>query len=170
MSNRAFLRSTPPPRLCFLQANVGRGGSSHLILLQAAFHGKYDVIFVQEPWTKTINSKNVTKAHPAYVILTPNRDWKNSRPRVITYVRKKSNLRPIQLDCGFSPDIIILRFQCSPSLEVINVYRPPQAPMPESLSALLSWPIKPNTIIVGDFNLHHELWEPNVSRSSGVSS
>ena len=101
MSNRAFLRSTPPPRLRFLQANVGRGGSSHLILLQAAFHGKYDVIFVQEPWTKTINSKNVTKAHPAYVIFTPpNRDWKNSRPRVLTYVRKKSNLRPIQLDCG----------------------------------------------------------------------
>ncbi|KAI1006675.1 hypothetical protein K3495_g1537 [Podosphaera aphanis] len=40
--------------------------------------------------------------------------------------------------------------------------------MPESLSALLSWPVKPNSIIMGDFNLQHELWEPNVSRSSGV--
>ncbi|KAI1004129.1 hypothetical protein K3495_g4078 [Podosphaera aphanis] len=42
--------------------------------------------------------------------------------------------------------------------------------MPESLGALLSWLVKPNTIIVGDFNFHYELWEPNVSRSSGVSS
>ncbi|KAI1003170.1 hypothetical protein K3495_g5036 [Podosphaera aphanis] len=42
--------------------------------------------------------------------------------------------------------------------------------MPESLGALLSWQVKPNSIIVGDFNLHHELWEPNISRSSGVSS
>ncbi|KAI0991522.1 hypothetical protein K3495_g16665, partial [Podosphaera aphanis] len=114
---------------------------------------------------------NVTKSHPAYVTFTPpNRDWTNSRPRVLTYVRKKSNLRPIQLDSGPSPDIIALRLQCSPSLEVINVYRQPQAQMPESLGALFSWPVKPNTIIVGDFNLHHELWEPNVSRSSGVSS
>ncbi|KAI0996826.1 hypothetical protein K3495_g11357 [Podosphaera aphanis] len=166
-----YFRSTPPPRLRFLQANVGRGGSSHLILLQAAFQGKYDVIFVQEPWTKTINLKNVTKSHPAYVTFTlPNRDWKNARPRVMTYVRKKSNLRPVQLDSGHSPDINALRLQSSPLIEIINVYRQPQAHMPESLCTLLNWPVKPNTIIVGDFNLHHELWEPNVSRSSGVST
>ena len=42
--------------------------------------------------------------------------------------------------------------------------------MSECLSTLLDWPVKTNTIIVGDFNLHHELWEPNVTRSSGVSS
>lgn len=171
MSSRAYFRSTPPPRLRFLQANVGRGGSSHLILLQAAFQGKYDVIFVQEPWTKTVNLKNVTKSHPAYVTFTPpNRDWKNARPRVLTYVRKKSYLRPVQLDSGHSPDIIALRLQSSPLIEIINVYRQPQAHMPESLCTLLKWPVKPNTIIVGDFNLHHELWEPNVSRSSGVST
>lgn len=163
--------STPPSRLYFLQANVGRGGSSHLILLQAAFQGKYDVIFVQKSWTKTIYLKNVTKTYPAHVtFISPNRDWTNSRPRVLTYVRKKSDLRPIQLDCGSSPDIIVLRLQCSPSLEVINVYRQPQAQMPESLGALFSWPVKPNPIILGDFNLHHELWEPNVSRSFDVSS
>ncbi|KAI1007881.1 hypothetical protein K3495_g353 [Podosphaera aphanis] len=42
--------------------------------------------------------------------------------------------------------------------------------MPESLCPLLNWPVKPNSIIVGDFNLHHKLWEPNVSPSSGVAS
>ncbi|KAI1006009.1 hypothetical protein K3495_g2207 [Podosphaera aphanis] len=88
----------------------------------------------------------------------------------LTYVRKKSHLRPIQLDSGTSPDIVALLLRCSPTLEVINVYRQPQAHMPESLDPLLSWPVKPNSIIVGDFNLHHELWELNVSRSSGVGS
>ena len=157
MNNRAYFRSTPPPCLRFLQANVGRGGSAHLILLQAAFQGKYDVIFVQEPWTKVINFKNVTKSDPAYVTFTPpDRDWKLARPRVLTYVRKKSNLRPIQLDSGPSPDTVALLLQCSPPIEVINVYRQPQAHMPESLDPLLRWPVKPNSIIVGDFNLHHE--------------
>ena len=101
----------------------------------------------------------MTKSHPAYVTFTPpNRDWKNARPRVLTYVRKKSNLRSVQLDSDLSPDIIALRLQSSPLIEIINVYRQPQAPMPESLCTLLQWPVKPNTIIVGDFNLHHELW------------
>ncbi|KAI0997125.1 hypothetical protein K3495_g11063 [Podosphaera aphanis] len=60
--------------------------------------------------------------------------------------------------------------QCSPPPEVINVYRQPQAHMPESLDPLLNWPVKPNSITMGDFNLHHELWESNVSRSSGVGN
>lgn len=195
------------------------------------------MIFVQEPWTKTINLKNATKSHPAYVTFTPpNRDWKNARPRALTYVRKKSNLRSVQLDSchkryvdnvgkergqevvvrlkvailhdtrdrcistrlkgqtriiehydlaisicvlysrgfsdnsGLSPNIIALRLQSSPLIEIINVYRQPQAPILESLCTLLQWPVKPNTIIVGDFNLHYKLWEPNVSRSSGVST
>lgn len=169
MNNRAYFRSHPPPCLRFLQANVGRGGSSHLILLQAAFQSNYDVIFVQEPWTKIINFKNVTKSHPAYVIFTPpNRDWKLARPRALTYVRKRSNLRLIQLDSGLSPDIVALLLQCSPSVEAINFYRQPGAPMPDCISPLLNWPVKPNSIFVGDFNLHHKLWEPNMSGSTGV--
>ncbi|KAI1004435.1 hypothetical protein K3495_g3777 [Podosphaera aphanis] len=166
MNNRSYFRSFTPPHLRFLRANFGRGGSLHLIPLQAAFQGNYDLIFVQKPWKK-INYKNVTKSHPAYVIFTPpNRDWEHARPRVLIYIRKKSNLRPIQLDIGPSPDIVAL-LQCSPT-EVINVYRKPHAHMPESLNVLLDWPVKPNTITIGDFNLHHELWEPDVSQSPGV--
>lgn len=42
--------------------------------------------------------------------------------------------------------------------------------MPKSFIPLLGWPVKMNAIIVRDFNFHHKLWEPNISRSSGVGS
>ena len=40
--------------------------------------------------------------------------------------------------------------------------------MPDCISPLLNWPVKLNSIFVGDFNLHNELWEPNMSLSTGV--
>ncbi|KAL5621430.1 hypothetical protein BROUX41_006330 [Berkeleyomyces rouxiae] len=129
--------------------------------------GVFDVDMAENP--NASRNARLTKSHPAYLTFAPSQDWTETRPRVLTYVRRASALRPVQNDMGPSFDILSLTLHCSPEIEIVNVYRPPSGLMPESLNVLLNRPVKANSLFAGDFNLHHEAWEPNVSRSSGAS-
>ncbi|KAL5604161.1 uncharacterized protein BROUX77_004347 [Berkeleyomyces rouxiae] len=129
--------------------------------------GDFDVDMAENP--NASRNARLTKSHPAYLTFAPSQDWSETRPRVLTYVRRASALRPVQNDMGPSFDILSLTLHCSPEIEIVNVYRPPSGLMPESLNVLLNRPVKANSLFAGDFNLHHEAWEPNVSRSSGAS-
>nr|ABC24970.1 reverse transcriptase [Monascus pilosus] len=137
-----------------IQANVGRGGPSHDLLLSFTA----DIILVQEPWTKM--AKHLTKTHPRYQLFSPTTRWE-IRPRTLTYVRK--DLPAHTLPQPSSPDITAVEVD---GLTIINVYRPPNdsvtpsSPTRSTIHTLLQYPVPRNTIIAGDFNTHHPLWQP----------
>lgn len=165
MSRYNYSSRTLPTGLTLLQANVGRRQEPHDALLQYATEYKCDVVLVQEPWTQKRGGKKYTKTSSYFLLFTPSHDWAVTRPKVLTYVRRASALRPVQLHMGPTHHFVGVSLQTAPPVEVINVYRQPQETIPESLNTLFSWTVKPNSIIAGDFNTHHQLWESNVSNT-----
>ncbi|KAI0991837.1 hypothetical protein K3495_g16350 [Podosphaera aphanis] len=95
----------------------------------------------------------------------------------MSYSRKDSGLvftqiRPESHQQDENGDLLLLSVEASyfPKTLVINIYNaPPGATNPGAgLSCLLSLPetqIFPQTLVAGDFNLHHDLWHPSFSGS-----
>lgn len=140
-----------------LQANVGRGGPAHDLLLSF----EADVILVQEPWTDM--TEQLTKTHPRYQLISPATRW-DARPRALTYVRQ--DLPAYPLPQPTSPDIVAA---CVSGLTIVNIYRPPGDPVIprtsssalSTLHTLLQYSPPQNAILAGDFNTHHPLWQPD---------
>lgn len=137
-----------------VQANVGRGGPAHDLLLSF----EADIILVQEPWTDI--AKQRTKTHPRYQLFSPTTRWE-TRPRALTYVRR--DLPAYSLPQPASADITAVY---TVGLTIINVYRPPgdrvvpagSGSLPSTLHTLLQYTPPRNTILAGDFNTYHPLW------------
>lgn len=77
------------PELRILQANVQRGWPKHKCALETAFQTQAHIVLIQEP--ATFPRQRQTQTHPAYRALIPQDTWPD-RPRVITYIRKDTNL------------------------------------------------------------------------------
>ncbi|KAF4448359.1 hypothetical protein F53441_8234 [Fusarium austroafricanum] len=80
--------------LRIFQANVGKIPLAHDCALALANSEQYDIVLVQEPWTAHIETRSLTKTHPAYNTFTPVDMWNsnNTRPRVMTYIRRDPRL------------------------------------------------------------------------------
>lgn len=139
-----------------VQANVGRSGSAHDLLLSY----NVDIILVQEPWTNM--TKHLTKTQPRYKLFSPATRWE-PRPRALIYVRR--DLPAYSLPQATSPDIAAIY---TAGLTIINVYRPPHDPVtlvgsdttPSTLRTLLQFSPPRKIILAGNFNTHHPLWQP----------
>lgn len=142
------------------QANVARGQTNHDLALAQASAENFNIILVQEPWILSHRDRKVTKQHPDYDIFSPTEDW-DTRPRVMTYVRKNENLDAYQLRPGDTPDICWIKIKGTiPPLNIVNVYRPPQeAAGGAVITALKTWQVPSNSIVAGDFNTRHTLWD-----------
>ncbi|KAJ6174363.1 hypothetical protein N7485_005429 [Penicillium canescens] len=108
-------------------------------------------------------TRQLTKTHPRYQLFGPTTRW-GARPRALTYVRR--DLPAFPLPHPDSPDIAAV---CISGLTIINTYRPPKdlvvpntsSSTPSTLHTLLQYfPPPQNTILAGDFNTHHPLWQP----------
>lgn len=105
-------------------------------------------------------AKHLTKTYPRYQLFSPTTRWE-TRPRTLTYVWK--DLPAHALPQPSSPDITAVEVD---GLTIINVYHPPKDPAAPSLltistlHTLLQFPVPQNTIIAGDFNTYHPLWQP----------
>ncbi|RAL60025.1 hypothetical protein DID88_000651 [Monilinia fructigena] len=143
-------------------ANVGRGHANHITLLQLAAEAQLDVICLQEPrlyWNST------TQNHNAYDRYQPIDNWNlrgdleenEQGPRVMTYIRKGAHLKVEQMGRLENRDLLWIRVN---GYSILNVYR---APCTLDIINYITHLI-PNerTIIGGDFNAKHELWEPGV--------
>ncbi|KAJ6066299.1 hypothetical protein N7444_000052 [Penicillium canescens] len=116
--------------------------------------------YLQEPWTDM--TRQLTKTHPRYQLFGPTTRW-GARPRALTYVRR--DLPAFPLPHPDSPDIAAV---CISGLTIINTYRPPKdlvvpntsSSTPSTLHTLLQYSPPQNTILAGDFNTHHPLWQP----------
>ncbi|PWI65488.1 hypothetical protein PCL_07089 [Purpureocillium lilacinum] len=146
------------------QANVGKNGPSHDCALALADAERYEVILLQEPWTQVRDSRCLTKTHPAYDTYSPVSTWEDidTRPRVMTYIRRGARLLADQQRPALSRDILWLVVN---GVTLVNVYREPN--LDTALEVLFAWPIPSQCIIAGDFNARHHTWQIGPSRGYG---
>ncbi|KAJ6439003.1 RNA-directed DNA polymerase from transposon X-element [Purpureocillium lavendulum] len=106
------------------QVNVGKNGPSHDCALALADAERYEVILLQEPWTQVRDSRCLTKTHPAYDTYSPVSTWEDidTRPRVMTYIRRGARLLADQQRPALSRDILWLVVN---GVTLVNVYREP---------------------------------------------
>lgn len=165
MSRHRSQQQTPqlPRDLTILWVNVRRSPASHNIALNLAEEEKSDIICVQEPWTGTHTR---TQTHPAYHLYAPvdSWDWDEAdqseavRPKVLTYVRKTVDIKAQQSRPLNSKDLLWLNVN---GFSILNAYRQPNNDT--ILDYVINLNVPNKCIIGGDFNAHHDLFEPGVS-------
>ncbi|KAI8399992.1 hypothetical protein FOFC_18811, partial [Fusarium oxysporum] len=108
--------------LKIFQANVGKIPPAHDCALALADSERYDVVLLQEPWTAHTETRCLTKTHPAYDTFTPVDMWNSNdtRPRVMTYVRRDPRLLADQIRPFQTRDILWLAIN---GMTIVNFYR-----------------------------------------------
>ena len=153
-----------PKTLKVYQANVGKTPEAHDIALALADAEDFDLVLLQEPWSKWEDGRCETKTHPAYKVFAPVNFWDSTstRPRVMTYVRHNlevdtNQIRPIE-----TRDILWITTN---NVTIVNIYRDPS--IRNLLPALFDWHIPEKCLIAGDFNARHHSWEPGARSIHG---
>lgn len=167
--NRHDQPPAEPKDLKICWANVGKSHAPHLTLLQLAFMNDVDVVCVQEP---SVTPGTHTQRHPAYDHYAPvdSWDWETTedyevvRPKVITYTRKGARLKVRQRRPLARRDLLWIDVN---GRAILNIYRTPGSCIGEEvMDYVIQLACPPNCIIGGDFNVHHELFEPGVSTAN----
>ncbi|PWI64416.1 hypothetical protein PCL_10484 [Purpureocillium lilacinum] len=164
MNRRPSQRQRDKRPFRVFQANVGKNGPSHDCALALADAERYEVILLQEPWTQVRDSRCLTKTHPAYDTYSPVSTWEDidTRPRVMTYIRRGARLLADQQRPALSRDILWIVVN---GVTLVNVYREPN--VDTALEVLFAWSIPSQCIIAGDFNARHHTWQVGPSRGHG---
>src|SRR5271165_6527688 len=82
--------------LTILQANVGRGATSHKIALSLASSSFVNIVLIQEPYIFSDCTRKISKAHPMYKSFTPLDNWTTCLC-IMSYIRKGARLYADQL-------------------------------------------------------------------------
>ncbi|KAJ0128294.1 Uncharacterized protein HZ326_28607 [Fusarium oxysporum f. sp. albedinis] len=155
--------------LRIFQANVGKIPPAHDCALALADSERYDIVLLQEPWTAHTDSRSLTKTHPAYDTFTPVEMWdsNDTRPRVMTYVRRDPKLLADQIRPFQTRDILWLAIN---GMTIVNFYR--QNDVHDALETLLQWPVPGRCLVAGDFNARHRSWQtgPTTNRGQEIAA
>ncbi|XP_044714695.1 reverse transcriptase (RNA-dependent DNA polymerase) domain-containing protein [Hirsutella rhossiliensis] len=154
---RCFPRNRSDRRILrIFQANVGKIPPAHDCALALADSEQYDIILLQEPWTGLKDGRCLTKTHQAYDTFSPVNDWdgRDTRPRVMTYVRRSAGLVADQKRPAATRDILWLTVN---GITVVNFYRQPYHD--GALEILLQWTVPDKCLVAGDFNAKHPSWQ-----------
>ncbi|KAM4062495.1 endonuclease-reverse transcriptase domain-containing protein [Hirsutella rhossiliensis] len=145
-----------PRALRVFQANVGKIPPAHDTALALADSERYDIILLQEPWTGLKDGRCLTKTHPAYDTFSPVTNWdgRDTRPRVMTYVRRSAGLVADPKRPAATRDILWLTVN---GTTVVNFYRQPD--YDAALEILLGWCATDKCLVSGDFNAKHPSWQ-----------
>lgn len=162
-SNRRARLSPKELRIGWI--NVGRRQDPHDAALSIAFEEGLDVLCIQEPWTST---GTLTKSHPAYAKYAPLDSWawddieerETKRPRVLTYTKKSQDLQVQQRRLEGSRDLLWVDIN---GYTILNVYRAPNTD--EVLDYIVTLVPPEKCLIGGDFNIHHDYFEPGIPTS-----
>ncbi|EFY95407.2 Endonuclease/exonuclease/phosphatase [Metarhizium robertsii ARSEF 23] len=154
--NRPELPTRTGTTLKVFQANVGKIPPAHDCALALADSEKYDIVLLQEPWTEAKHSRCLTKTHPAYDTYSPVDSWNSNdtRPRVMTYIRKDSRILADQKRPSLTRDILWITVN---GITIVNFYRQPHCDV--ALDVLLRWSAPERTLVAGDFNAKHYSWQ-----------
>ncbi|KAM4063332.1 endonuclease-reverse transcriptase domain-containing protein [Hirsutella rhossiliensis] len=92
----------------------------------------------------------------AYDTFSPVNDWdgRDTRPRVMTYVRRSAGLVADQKRPAATRDILWLTVN---GITVVNFYRQPYHD--GALEILLQWTVPDKCLVAGDFNAKHPSWQ-----------
>ena len=103
---------------------MGKTSPAQYIALALADTEKFDIVLLQEPWSKWEDGRCETKTHPTYKEFSPVPFWDSTstRPRVMTYIRQ--NLGP------FTDQICPLKYRdmlwiVVNNITILNLYRDP---------------------------------------------
>lgn len=164
MSGHPSQPTTPklPRNLTIFWANVRRSSASHNAALNLAEQEKSDVICIQEPW---VGTGTKTQNNPAYALYAPvdSWEWEDSerkeevRPKVLTYVKRSMTIGAQQRRPLVSHDLLWLNVN---GYSIINGYRQPGNDT--VLEYITSLDPPNNCVIGGDFNVHHDHFEPGI--------
>lgn len=171
--------------MTFIQHNVGHSRVPMQAVLQQGFESNTDILLLQEPYTpKSPEGKYICITHPEYHTVPPRSESSPSsmaqRPRVLTYIRKKANIQfNPRYDLCEDPDMQIIKIidPLEPFF-IINIYNEHQR-LPNGASSSTPDPSQPwlrtadrllfplqltqPTLIAGDFNSHHPLWNADAN-------
>ncbi|KAF6515471.1 hypothetical protein HZS61_005377 [Fusarium oxysporum f. sp. conglutinans] len=150
--------------LRIFQANVGKIAPAHDCALALADSERYDIVLLQEPWTAHTKTRTLTKTHPAYDTFTPVDMWNSNdtRPRVMTYVRRDPRLLADQIRPFQTRDILWLTIN---NVTIVNFYR--QNDERDALDTLLQWPVPDRCLVAADFNARHRSWQSGQTTNRG---
>ena len=170
-AHRSSARRSPKGNrdIQILWTNVGRSSPCHITALQIAYDQDADIVCIQEPF---VCSDTRTSTHPGYTHYPPVDAWdspdptqfETQRPRVMTYIRRGAGLRVTPRASLNDRDLQWLEVN---GISVLNVYRQPQTTRALHYVINLTPPSK--TIIGGDFNAKHDMFEPGIETSQGGS-
>ncbi|KAK5989436.1 hypothetical protein PT974_05387 [Cladobotryum mycophilum] len=173
--------------LKIFQHNTHRTDTVHHTALQLALEAKADIIMLQEPYcSRNKETGNwIALEHTAYNLITPQPGSSpssiKSRPRVLSYVRKASQLEfTPRYDLFNDPDILAIEILGIEPFLLINLYneQPQQASQQANQQGLHTierslFPIgrlKQPSILAGDFNLHHTRWNTQAKPTARANS
>lgn len=135
------------------------------------------MLLIQEPYIFHDLPRQITRRHPAFDCFIPTDDWAH-KPRVITFVRKGTGLKPEQLrpiNTIAARDLLFITLTTPTQQQqlIANIYNAPFGSNDEqaALSALTSLSrefFPPLSIIAGDYNLHLHRWEPSYGGSTAA--
>lgn len=133
---------------------MGKIPAAHDCALALADSEKYDIVLLQEPWTEAKNSRCLTKTHPAFETFSPVDSWdgNDTRPRVMTYIRKNSRILVDQRRPALTRDILWISAN---GATIVNFYRQGDA----ALNVLLRWTPPEKCMVAGDFNAKLYSWQ-----------
>lgn len=128
---------------------------------------EYDILAIQEPYinkrTDPLTTYSLALQNRFHILLqpTPRKDYKD-RPRVCFYVNKRIN--PTTWEIRFHDrnlSTLILYTATHGTIHIHNIYNPGVASGEEPALTTLREAMTSGTqhIVLGDFNLHHPLWQ-----------
>jgi hypothetical protein len=161
-----------------LQINLNRSQPATESALQLALESKADLILVQEPWLARKQQEDSydqvqSTQHPLFTqIFTRNRVI---RPRTLAYISKSSQFQATLATCSPNDtDIQVLDIvQGTKRIQILNIYNEADQlnQGPRTIDRVLfPLPLASESIVLGDFNNHHPLWNPNIRRPTPESS
>lgn len=161
--------SDNPTKLRIWQQNARKSIHVTHCILQQADPEKYDIIAIQEPY---LDDKKRTRASPYWHVHYPTNHLLDGQARSRSLFLININISSDSYDFLQLPhsDFTGIRFRGDfGSLSIINVYN--EITTNDSLTALTNYfaahelearPTEDDHMVwLGDFNRHHESWEPN---------
>ena len=157
------------------QCNSHHDLAVHHSLLNSPEMEQYDALMIQEPYSIFIDDSHYISTTQQWRLITPSMPLTNEArpPRSVIFINKRLPSSLYSIIPTNSLDITAISFrlpaQANP-FTFINIYNPPSlftsiAPLQTLLATRPE--LAPDTAftILGDFNLHHPLWnEPNQDR------
>ena len=152
-----------PRRIAILQYNLNRCQTTLHSLLNHPDSKRLTILAVQEQYCSKLTKTSLS--HPSWTLIEPPRLEADTIPRAAIYINNRI-LQPSTYETLNYPssDVVILKLTTNANqpMLIVNIYNSKGTPLINNLASFLQAHLQHHTYsmvaIVGDFNLHHPLW------------